>query len=171
MTIAMQPIYTQTVSGTSTIAITFNNIPQTFTDLKIAISARANSFNTSLQLTMSVNVDSSSLYSTTYLYGSGSATSSSRQSTTYWLLGNINNAGQTSNTFNSVDCYLPNYVGSNFKQMIADSVTENNATAADQWLIANLYRSTNPITSLSVGIFGQIIAPNSTFTLYGITKG
>jgi hypothetical protein len=40
MTIAMQPIYTQTVGSGGATSITFNSIPQTFTDLKLSISIR-----------------------------------------------------------------------------------------------------------------------------------
>ena len=42
MTIAMQPIYTQTVGAGGTTVISFNNIPQTFTDIQMVISARTN---------------------------------------------------------------------------------------------------------------------------------
>ena len=41
MTIAMQPIYTQTIGATAG-GIVFNNIPQTFTDLKVVVSTRTN---------------------------------------------------------------------------------------------------------------------------------
>jgi len=169
MSVFLQPIFTQTVGSGGAASVTFNNIPQGYTDLVVKISART-SYSAALQIVMTANSDSSSLYSTTYLYGSGSATSSSRQSATYWLLGNLDNSTQTSNTFASIECYLPNYTSSNYKQMTVDSITENNATAADQWMIANLYRSTSAISSLSIGCFGQTILQYSSFSLYGVLR-
>jgi hypothetical protein len=168
MTIAMQPIYTQTTNG-SVNGVNFNNIPQTFTDLRIVVSVRSTSPNIDA-LGLFIN-GVFSAYTRTALFGTGSGVGSSRAA--YRDVANIPSTAITANTFNSVDIYVPNYTSSNFKQFTVDGVMENNATAANLGLVAYLLSSTSPITSIGFDSAGQGVpfAANSTFTLYGITKG
>lgn len=168
MTIAMQPIYTQTASGSVT-GITFNNIPQTFTDLKILVSIRSTSASVDA-LGMIFNSNYSG-YSRTQITGDGSSAASNR--ITYRDIGSFNSSANTANTFASFDIYIPNYTSANFKQSIVESVRENNSTAATLVMTAQLSSSTAAITSLSFdsSAQGAPFAANSTFTLYGITKG
>ena len=167
----MQPIYTQTVGAGGAANITFNNIPQTFTDLKIVISIRS-STNTDPSFYWYYPTIPSSVYSLTTLNGSGTSTSSGRQSGLgfHRLDGGVDGTGETSNTFASLEIYIPNYAGSNFKSSVIDSVSENNASAADQRLVAALCASTTAITSFYCSVDGTI-AQYSTVSLYGITKG
>lgn len=173
MTIAMQPIFAQTLSGTAS-SITFNNIPQTFTDLKIVVSVRMSNASTLGYTTFRFNGDSAStLQSYTYLdSNNGSSPFSARATSTPWFL-NTPAANSTSNTFSNSEIYIPNYSSANFKQGIMDATGENNATQA--WLTeyAALYRSTSPITSITFNdVFnGASFVANSAITLYGITKG
>lgn len=178
MTIAMQPIYTQTVGAGGVALITFNNIPQTFTDLFIETSAR--SLNTGVQnLRFKFNNDSTSLYSNTNFYGDGSTAGSDRTSGSAIFIGDyasgtIPSSSNTANTFSNQAYYLPNYTGSNFKSVIQDSVSENNAASTNirTSLGAGLYRSTSAISRIDVSeTSGSGFAQYSTFTLYGITKG
>ena len=170
----MQPIYTQTASG-SAIAVVFNNIPQTFTDLKIVASMRSAQAATFKYISLSFNADGSSVYSSTRLVGDGSSAISARQNGDPTIYVNVSLPGSsiTSNTYSSMDVYIPNYTGANFKQTVIDAVLENNATTGYQQITAGLYRSTSPITSvrLEVGDYGNFFTNASTFTLYGITKG
>jgi hypothetical protein len=173
MTIAMQPIYTQTASGSAS-AITFNNIPQTFTDLMVVASTRSGGSAIDVNLFVRLNGDaSSSNYSMTRIYGLGSSTASDRNSSvSYAQSGNGNGASSTASTYSNNNFYIPNYTGSNFKSWTGDAVIENNATSAVQMFTASLWRNTAAITSLQVGDFGGNNFVNaSTFTLYGITKG
>lgn len=172
MSVFLQPIYTQTVGSGGTSSITFNSIPQTFTDLKVVVSARGTSSATTNEVYFIVNSDSSTVYSQTYLNGNGSAAASSRF-TGYggFVVNYIPAATATANTFSNSEYYIPNYTGANFKQIIADLTSENNATAANLFLYADLYRSTSPVTSLTFAAGGGVLAQYSTFTLYGITKG
>jgi hypothetical protein len=173
MTIAMQPIYTQTVGAGNAGSITFNNIPQTFTDLYIAISNRENTVTgpTFVAQWLRFNGDTGSNYSNTRIYGNGSSATSTRDSSqTLAFWGSAPTGSATANTFGNVGIYIPNYTGSNFKSGISDAVAENNATYAEQTLVAFLWRSTAAITSVS--LLPQIVfSQHSTFTLYGITKG
>ena len=171
MSVFLQPIYTQTIAGGNTGSITFNNIPQTFTDLKLEISGRENTVTgyTFIALYVRYNNDSSSLYSDTRLYGNGSSASSSRINGTAQYLGSDGAANSTANTFNSISAYIPNYTGSNYKQVITDSVAENNASGVDMFMNAGLYRSTSAITSIQ--ILPQItFSGYTTVSLYGVLR-
>ena len=170
----MQPIFTQTVGSGGVISITFNSIPQGFTDLKLVCSVRTDgnavNFNDGA---LRFNGDASSIYSFTGLNGSGSSASSQRGSgMNYLAIGPNQGSLTTSNTFTSFDAYIPNYTGSNFKSVVSDGVPENNATATNLELYAGLWRNTAAITSMTVFPGGGYsFAQYSTFSLYGITKG
>jgi flagellar capping protein FliD len=172
MTIAMQPIYTQTVGSGGAGTITFNSIPQTFTDLKIVVSCRS-STSTIDSLYVAFNNDRSSLYSTTYLQTSGGSPASIRTSNeTVFTLGVVPPSTYTANTFTNDLIYIPNYTNSSFKSLIADGIAENNSSSVYYLrLNAGLYRSTNPVTRIDIFSGGATFAQYSTFTLYGITKG
>jgi len=178
MAVFMQPIYTQTVGVGGAATVTFNNIPQGFTDLKVVVSARS-SFATGdamwLKLGTGGSLDSNSVYSNTRNYGTNGAASSDR-----WLNGTftlyfaslLGNAG-TANTFNSGEVYIPNYTSGSFKQIIYDGATSNNSATAywQQDFYAALYRNTAPVTNLQFGTFnGGNFVQNTTFTLYGVSN-
>jgi hypothetical protein len=175
MTIAMQPIYTQTVTGSTVGVVTFNSIPQTFTDLQVVISARTNRSNFGADnITMQCNGDASSLYSSTFLYGNGGSVAAGRTSAQGsfrdFIL--VNGGTATTNAFGTAQVYVPNYVGANFKSFVAEGVSEDNITTGLQWPAAGLYRSTNAITSLSFAPQNtNYFIAGSTFSIYGITKG
>ena len=164
----MQPIYTQTASGSAT-GIAFANIPQTFTDLQILVSVRSTASGTdALGLFFNSNYSG---YTRTNVYGTGSGVGSNRSA--YRDIGLFNGTSTTANTYASFSIYIPNYTSATFKQIIVDSVQENNATAANQTMTAYLLSSTAAITRLELDSSSQGVpfATNSTFSLYGITKG
>ena len=171
MSVFLQPIYTQTVGSGGAATVTFNNIPQTFTDLKLVISIRT-TFNDSNNLTYAYNFNgSSSGYSHRTIEGNGSSASSLNASNlTYGFTGWINDAATTSNTFTSSELYIPNYTSSNYKSHIVDTVTENNATLAYQTLHAGLWSNTAAINSIQVSVFGETIQQYSTISLYGVLR-
>lgn len=174
MTIAMQPIYTQTV-GAGGAGLYFQNIPQTFTDLMISVSCRGQEASVTNQLFLRFNdVGASGSYSVTRVSGSGSAAFSDRANGTFgdffYAGAFCPNASATANTFGSANFYIPNYRSSTNKSVIVDGVSENNATFSTQFLTAGLILNTNPIVSFSISAFGNL-AQYSTVTLYGITKG
>jgi hypothetical protein len=175
MAIGLQPIYTQTIGSGGAAGITFNNIPQTFTDLMIKVSGRFDSNPESsnwCSFKIFFNGDNATFYSFTAAYGGGTFTGSERASSqTVSQGGWLTSSAATANTFGSADIYIPNYTGSNFKSFISDSVTESNATAALLPLVAGLWSKTNAITSISFNRASTNFVQNSTFTLYGITKG
>lgn len=170
----MQPIYTQTVGSGGVASITFNSIPQTFTDLMIAISARESAATPYAGTSVRLNNDASALYSITLLDGYGAVASSRTTSAdSLFPVPHIPGGTATANTFGNAQIYLPNYTSSNFKSLILDAVSENNSSAGFAFqtgLSAGLYRSTSAITAFRC-IASSTFAQNSTFTLYGITKG
>jgi hypothetical protein len=179
MTIAMQPIYTNTIgAGGTTNTVIFYNIPQTFTDLKLSVSFRgigAGTF-TSMGLQFGTNnvINSSGgLYSLTYLQGIGGGAYSSKYTSQNALsVDGINLNSLTANTFASGDLHIPNYTSSNFKSLTIDTVgAGNSSTDYDLFASAGLWRSTNPIDSMVMYLGGTNFAQHSTVTLYGITKG
>jgi hypothetical protein len=173
MSVFLQPIYTQTVGAGGAANISFNNIPQTFTDLKLVISARSDTSGPSVYLQFSG--DGGSNYSDTWLGGTGAGTTSVRLSSSAFIRFDSSGTGtdDTSNTFGNSEFYIPNYTSSNYKQIIYDSVKERNSGSGYNYaevLGAALWRNTNPITSIFLDIDGNFVQ-YSTVTLYGITKG
>lgn len=170
MALVMTPIYTQTVGAGGAATITLNNIPQFYTDLKAVVTIRS-STNADPSFYWGFNSDGASNFSLTRLTGTGSAATSARQSnfTFFRLDGGAAGTGETANTFSSIEFYIPNYTSSNFKQIIVDSVTENNATGADLIMAAALWRNTAAITRFGVTVDGTT-AQFSTFSLYGIIR-
>lgn len=169
----MIPIYTQTSTG-SAISFLFNNIPQTYTDLLVKCSWR--STNTSAGYTTQVllnNLGGNGIYSHTTLQGTGSAVGSINavpSGITYGYGGQINEASTTASVFTIMDIYIPNYTSTLTKPFSVEGVTENNATAAYQFMIANLSQNSAPVTSLYLSPFGQTLAAGSTVTIYGIGR-
>lgn len=155
-----------TLSGTAA-SVTFSSIPQTFQTLKIVISSRSDRVNTVDGIRVSFNGSTSSF---TYrdLTGSGSAASSGNSATGF--TGNIDGASSTSSTFGSMELTIPNYAGSTNKPWSTDAVMENNATAAYQNLMANLWSNTAAIASIVLTSENSAnFVSGSTFSLYGVS--
>lgn len=168
MALVMTPIYTQVIGAGGVSGITFNNIPQVFTDLKVVVSARQGGSQVSANAVLFLNGDTS-LGSFTLLFGTGSTTGSGRA--TGYIDGLVTTAGTaTASTFGSGELYIPNYTSSNFKSIVSDTVFETNATGADQQLRAALWRSTNAITTLGIAATVGNFQQHSTFSLYGIIR-
>ena len=147
--------------------ITFSSIPSGYTDLLVYTSGRSNRASQQVDnLFITFNSNTSS-YSTRLLQGNGSTASSSTQPFRYASL-SIDASASTSNVFSSHSIYIPNYTSINNKSFSADSVSENNATAAQSDLVAGLWSNTAAITSITLGPEVSTWATNSTFTLYGV---
>ena len=170
MSVFLQPIYTQTVGSGGAGSVTFNNIPQTFTDLKLVTSTRSNASGALDTLGFQFNNDTTSSYSMTRLYGSGSSTNSDRYTSNNGAPFDVlDGSTATANTFGNAEYYIPNYTSSNYKQFTNDAVSENNATAAYQLLEAGLWSKTNAITSIKLAV-GTYFVQYSTFSLYGVLR-
>lgn len=176
MAVFLQPIFTQTVGAGTAATIVFNNIPQTFTDLKLVVSAREGGSGTStsgMNVYFNTEIVTTSNYSITGIYGSNGIVVSDRSSSAGGLFfaNIVPQGGLTANTFSNVELYIPNYAGSNYKSVILDSGQENNAaTNAYERLYAGLWRNTAAITTISIYTGVANYVQYSTFSLYGILR-
>lgn len=157
-----------TVGAGGAASIDFTSIPGTYTDLMIQFSLRSSNSAATGPGYLTIN-GASTNRSGRLLYGSGSSTGSS--TLTDHFLFDIDGSTATASTFTNSTLYIPNYAGSTNKSISGDSVNENNATAANQYLFAGLWSNTAAITSLSLLSIGYNLVQYSTATLYGITKG
>jgi hypothetical protein len=156
-----------TTVGSATTFVTFSNIPQVYTDLKIIVSARAVSSSNMPNLYMVLNGTNSG-YSGKLLTGNGSSASSSNAGVGSSIqTGVMDGSSQTASTFGNAEIYIPNYTSSNYKSISADAVAENNATAGNQTLTASLSTNTSAINTI-LFFSDANFDVNSTFTLYGV---
>lgn len=161
----MLKYHIQTVELTSTQAsISFNNIPQDYSDLVAVYSLRSSSggpFNIYIAFN-----GSTSSFSSRNLEGDASSTYSN---TTARYVGVGTGATETANTFGNGKLTILNYSGNTNKSFSADSVNESNATLAYQTLHAGLWSNTSPISSID--FTGATFAIGSSISLYGIKRG
>jgi hypothetical protein len=155
------------VSGNgSNATLEFTSIPATYTDLAVKLSLRGTLSGSGGYFSLRFNSLTTNL-SGRYIQGLGSGTP---VSSTFVPWGKVCDTSTTANTFASTDIYIPNYAGSSYKSISIDTVTENNATAADAVLVAGLWSSTAAISSIQIVISAGAFANYSTATLYGISK-
>lgn len=159
------PIATTTISGTSTSSVTFSSIPSTYTDLVLVIVAGlSGGVDGGLGLqTGNGSVNTGSVYSTTYLYGTGSSAASARDtSATSAHPGRIDANPSTS------IIQIMNYSNATTNKTILSRGNDNTLTMAT----VSLVRDTSAINVIKVSS-GDPVSYNftngSTFTLYGIT--
>jgi hypothetical protein len=159
------PIATYTVSGTAH-DIIFSSIPQTYTDLRIVISARG---------TASVSVEDIYFYfgtyasdeSFTYLQGTGSSVSSGRVSNVnQTTIGSCPSGTSTAGLISTTTVDLFNYSNTTtYKTFISRGSDTNNVSYAS----VGLKRSTSAISQIVIfPSTSTYWAAGSTFTLYGI---
>ena len=160
--------YTVGSGGTGTIS--FTSIPQTYTDLKLSVSARGN--NADIYDVMAIKFNGSSTgYSGKYIQATGTSASSGNQSPGTYVELLCAGATTTANILGNTDIYIPNYTSSNPKSLEADNVVETNAATIYSRVYAGLWSGTSAITSIDVSIspsFGTLYSQYSTFYLYGI---
>ena len=170
MATTYEAIATVTVGSGGAANIEFTSIPATFTDLALKVSVRGDNNTTTQQMYLTFNGTTTN-YSARQVYGDGSSATSGSLSNSGAAISivNTNTDASTANTFSSTDIYIPNYAGSTNKSVSADSVTENNATAALAGLTAGLWSNTAAITSIKLAPQGgTVFKQYSTATLYGI---
>lgn len=169
----LEPIFTRTLSTTSTNAFSFVNIPQTYQDLFLYISARSTGSSTNQGMYIQFNGDGANNYSSVFGRSTGSTVDTFRNTNGNAILSiEIPNDQCTSGIFSNIQVYIPNYRSSRHKQIITDVAKETNATSGIIFMQnqGSLWRNTAAISSMTMGT--NITAPNyvagSTFSLYGV---
>ena len=158
-----------TVGAGGVANITFNNIPQNYTDLLIEFSPRIVATSDFPSVIMRFNGSYTANYSYKYLLGSGTAASSGNASAqTSLRLGNTSGSVQTASTFGNFLIYIPNYTSSNNKSVSVDAVGETNATGAYQNLTSGIWANTTAINNISLFADSINLAQYTTASLYGI---
>lgn len=169
-------IQTVTVGSGGSSTIEFTSIPQTYTDLKIVVSARSTG-SSGANISMRFNSNSTG-YTGRRIVGNGATVFSDTTSGTAAasgsaiLCGPFSDGSNTANVFGSQEIYIPNYTSSNNKSVSIDAVNENNAATAYQEILAGLWSNTAAITSISLICYqtGNTFAQYTTATLYGVSN-
>ena len=159
-----EPIATQTVAVAAT-AITFSSIAASWTDLRLVLVPTTTVSGT---VKFTINGDTASNYSNTFMDGNGSTTRS---------LANTGSTGVTIDAYNlsttipylfTIDLF--SYAGSTYKTFLYTSQEDQNGSGEVARGVG-LWRSTAAITSLTLTISAaNTFAIGTTATLYGILK-
>ena len=173
MTTTMQLIAKQTVGAGGASSVTFSNIPQTYTDLKLVMSVDTTPTGTYNWGYITFNGVTSN-YSQRFLYGDGSSAQSFTWGASSQLSsGMLNNASQTASTFTSCEYYIPNYTSTTTaKSVSSESAMENNATSAYLTMGAGLWNpgTQDYIRTIAIAPETGSFVEFSTFYLYGISN-
>ena len=163
-------LITADILTTTAASVTFSAIPATYTDLVLRYFAKQNAGGQQY-IVITLNGDTSTVYSDTSLNGNGSAASSSRDSNAAptGIFGSVL-GGTGDDGFNSGEIYIPSYTANQNKPLSMINVTEDNATAANIDAVALLYRSTSAITSIEFKPGANSLVSGSSFYLYGISN-
>jgi hypothetical protein len=162
-----------TVGSGGSARITFTSIPQTFTDLRLLLSARADasvgdSGYNSYVLTNAYSLDAGGR--TRYIIGNPNSSVSTGTDTNNIVILGVNSSVTTAGTFANTSIYFFNYAStSQHKTVSIDQVTENNNADSYLMLNAGLYASNTAITEITIEPFGTgNFVQYTTARLYGI---
>jgi hypothetical protein len=150
--------------------INFSSIPATYTDLVIKMSVRCATSGATRVYVRFNGASTDANLTTTRLYGESTSTGSDVISAGQpaWA----NGSGDTANTFNNAEFYIPNYLSSNFKSFSADTVQETNASSgAYMGLFVGSWSSSSAINQINLLMQdGSNFLQHSTAYLYGISN-
>jgi len=170
MPITYEPIATQTISGSSTSIVTFNSIPQTYTDIVAVCVVRSGTTGTNTDnyirlATGGGSIDSGNNYSTTRIYGNGSSAISDKFSTTSLIYGGmIPASGSTAGNLAVTIHNFANYSNATTNKTI---LNRGNDALAFVSATVGLWRNTGAITSIQF-LTNSNFTDGNTFTIYGI---
>lgn len=160
MAITYVTISEVTVGSGGAANITFSNIPQTYTDLQIFLSARNTNGGTFDAFDIAFNetnwTGNREFYR--YLTSLGAGTTAGETSG--------NGPSTTANTFGNAVIYIPNYTSANSKTFISDETLEDNSV--NSYTVFHTGNSGITAAITSITITGGNLAQHTTATLYGI---
>lgn len=171
----MTLIEAKTVGSGGTAQIDFTNIPQTYRDLKLVISARDNrsgqpNDDISMRVGYNGTINTSNVYTHRRFFSNGSSQGSdSTFNTSLNTLAMVTGATAGSGIFSASEIYIANYSASATKQIYADGTSENTSSTA--WIILSsaFINNTDPVTDIRLfPTDATLWSEFSTFYLYGI---
>lgn len=173
----MKLIEAKTVGAGGIASVTFNSIPQTYTDLKIYMSARVTAGgNTSDNAYVTFN-GATDRYYEILCYGAGtSAGSVSAQNANAYLQWSGSASGNvaTANVFSTAEVYITNYTSSNSKVVTSNWANIDNSVNGWSGISSGLWNPTSNTAITSMTIAARSAATSfvegSTFYLYGISS-
>jgi hypothetical protein len=167
-------IASATVGAGGAASIDFASIPQTFTDLTLVLSARAELNTTTAPLAMRFNGLSTGIYSIRQLRGTGASALSNAVTNSSSFDGGdcIPGSSSTAQVFANVQYVIPNYTQTtDNKTIILEAVGEGNITSTVYQVISTGRSASNlAVSSISILTSGNW-AQYSTAYLYGTLKG
>jgi hypothetical protein len=151
-----EPIATTTL-GSAQSSVSFTSISGSYTDLVLIVQGKVTA---TAAAKLQVNSDTSGNYSQTRIDGNGSSATSDRTS----------NAGETfpgggSFTDGMFIAHFMNYSNTTTYKTI---LTRYGNASSNVFATVGMWRNTNAITSIQVGLNTSTYVAGSTFTLYGI---
>lgn len=162
-----EPIATTTLSSTAN-TITFSNIPNTYTDLRIVANVKHTSGRYFVRLQFNGNTNSD--YSWTHLYSFASGTTGSTQSSSQSYIA-FGQAGSPTENPGFYTADILSYAGNTNKAvLLRESANVNSTSNGGLTVGVGLWRSTNAITSVNIHTTINSFAIGSSATLYGILK-
>lgn len=151
-------------------SVTFNTIPQDYTDLLLLVSLRTTVDGAGQWYDVLVNFNGvGTNQSQRVLYGAGSGSLVAFTESSLNI--RTSDSGNSADTFGNSFFYISDYRSSASKSVLMNVASENNSTAAFTSATAGLWNSSAPITSISLVPLSGNIAQYSSATLYGITAG
>lgn len=164
-------LITSNTLSTTTASVTFSSIPQTYNDLVLKISARADTVDTNVNIFMRLNGDTGANYNSLQYgyYTSGNNQNENFNRTNMgdngpWAAG----ANILTNMFGANEAYFSNYTAAQFQVMATQGQVENNSSSGWAMTTSGQYRGSAAITSILMYPYSGNFVAGSTFWLYGI---
>jgi len=154
-TVTYTPIGNNTISGSSTTAVTFSSISSAYTDLVLIVGGKA---STGTSLIVRYNGDTGSNYTRVYGYGNGASHSQGHSGTDSGVFATLGAViGQTIYHINS-------YQASYYKNTLFRNDHTDNATV----ITSCSWKNTAAITSIEVSVGSYVFSAGTVISLYGI---
>lgn len=152
--------------------VEFTNIPQTYDDLVIVISARGTSNSGNAQNFFAIRPNGSTTgYTHRRLFQDVTTVAAD---TAVWIF--MPSSLATANVFGSCQIHVSNYKTSSNKFILSESIQETNSTSVNNGLHSTLWANSASITSLQLTSVinsngsSSTFAENTTAYLYGVTS-
>lgn len=162
----------QVLTG-NTASISFNSIPQSYTDLIVFISGRTNLnvYRDDMAIYFNSNSNGYS-YRGIRRFENGAINPLSGNNGSFGAIFSVSGASATTNSFSNTKFTITNYTGSSPKPYTFEAVMGNNSTNSDIYIGTGFWNNSSAVTSVSFSsLNGNSWVANTTATLYGVTAG